>query len=205
MMDDFKNFRKVICCNEKALLRFHDLVLNLLMATDISDKALKKARDTRWKKAFPAEDQPVDETEDKILATNRKATIVLEYIIQASDISHTMQHWMVYRKWNKNLFFESTKAYIEGRSEKDPVEYWYKGELGFFDFYIIPLAKKLHTCGVFGVSSDELSNYALANRMEWEVKGEQIVADMAEEVKLQPWYQPGVKKSIPVVDDPYCN
>ena len=28
---------------------------------------------------------------------NRKATIVLEHIIQASDVSHTMQHWHVYR------------------------------------------------------------------------------------------------------------
>jgi hypothetical protein len=29
-------------------------------------------------------------------------------------------------------------------------------EIGFFDFYIIPLAKKLKDCGVFGVSSDEV-------------------------------------------------
>jgi len=29
------------------------------------------------------------------------------------------------------------------------------GEIGFYDFYIIPLAKKLDQCGVFGVSSDE--------------------------------------------------
>lgn len=38
--------------------------------------------------------------------------------------------------------------------------FWYKGELGFFDNYIIPLAKKLKDCGVFGVSSDEFLNYA---------------------------------------------
>jgi hypothetical protein len=25
------------------------------------------------------------------------------------------------------------------------------GEIGFFDFYVIPLAKKLKECGVFGV------------------------------------------------------
>jgi hypothetical protein len=33
---------------------------------------------------------------------------------------------------------------------------WYKGEIGFLDFYIIPLANKLKDCGVFGVSSDEV-------------------------------------------------
>ena len=54
------------------------------------------------------------------------------------------------------------KAYINGRSEKDPSEFWYRGELGFFDFYIIPLAKKLKDCGVFGVASDEVSWLGLA-------------------------------------------
>ena len=47
--------------------------------------------------------------------------------------------------------------------------------IGFFDFYIIPLAKKLFKCGVFGVSSDEFLNYALINRKEWEKKGRQMV------------------------------
>jgi hypothetical protein len=35
----------------------------------------------------------------------------------------------------------------------DPSTFWYQGELGFFDNYIIPLAKKLKECNVFGVSS----------------------------------------------------
>ena len=47
----------------------------------------------------------------------------------------------------------------------------YQGEIGFFDFYIIPLAQKLMECGVFGVSGDEFLNYARANRREWEIKG----------------------------------
>mmetsp|Transcript_4540 Transcript_4540/g.9482 ORF Transcript_4540/g.9482 Transcript_4540/m.9482 type:complete len:103 (+) Transcript_4540:1-309(+) len=75
------------------------------------------------------------------------------------------------------------KAYKEGRTEKDPSEFWYKGELGFFDFYIIPLAKKLKNCGVFGVSSDEYLNYAQKNRQEWEIRGQEIVASMIEKVK----------------------
>lgn len=66
-----------------------------------------------------------------------------------------MQHWHVYRKWNQNLFYECMAAYEAGRSKENPADGWYRGELGFFDFYIIPLAKKLAECGVFGVSSDE--------------------------------------------------
>jgi hypothetical protein len=45
-------------------------------------------------------------------------------------------------------------AYESGRSDKNPAEGWYKGELWFFDNYVIPLAKKLEECNVFGVSSD---------------------------------------------------
>ena len=69
-------------------------------------------------------------------------------------------------------------AYHMGRAEKNPADTWYKGEIGFFDFYIIPLAKKLADCGVFGVSSDEYLNYALTNRSEWERKGQKVVSEM---------------------------
>jgi hypothetical protein len=116
---------------------------------------------------------------------DRKATIVIEHLIQASDVSHTMQHWHIYRKWNARLFEELYRAFVEGRSDKDPSEFWYKGEMGFFDFYIIPLAKKLKNCGVFGVSSDEYLNYALKNRQEWEDRGLEVVAGLIEDIQAK--------------------
>ena len=136
------------------------------MATDICDKQLKTLRNKRWEKAFSGDKVVNDEegTDAAMVAINRKATIVLEHLIQASDVAHTMQHWHIYRKWNEAFFEENMRAFKQGRAEKDPSEFWYKGELGFFDFYIIPLAKKLKNCGVFGVSSDEYLNYALSNR-----------------------------------------
>ena len=129
-------------------------------------------------KAFDKNPKAEEETEeDRQNDTNRKATIVIEHIIQASDVAHTMQHWHVYLKWNERLFQEQYKAFQDGRSKTDPSVNWYNGELGFFDFYIIPLAEKLADCGVFGVSSDEYLNYARANRREWEQKGRNIVLD----------------------------
>ena len=38
-------------------------------------------------------------------------------------------------------------------------------------------------CGVFGVSSAEYLNYALANRREWEERGEEVVAEMVRNVE----------------------
>jgi hypothetical protein len=148
------------------------------MATDIMDKDLKALRNARWEKAFTAVSLNANLREN----INRKATIVIEHLIQASDVAHTMQHWHIYRKWNELLFTEMYKAYRAGRSSKDPAEFWYQGEIGFFDYYIIPLAKKLRDCGVFGVSSDEYLNYAEKNRVEWEERGEEIVEGMKEKI-----------------------
>lgn len=145
------------------------------MATDIMDKDLKALRNNRWNKAFHQGGVHADQNN-----TNRKATIVIEHLIQASDVAHTMQHWHVYRLWNENLFAELLKAFEEGRSGKNPAEFWYEGEIGFFDFYIIPLARKLKECGVFGVSSDEYLNYALRNRSEWVTRGKEVVNELVE-------------------------
>jgi hypothetical protein len=44
----------------------------------------------------------------------------------------------VYAKWNQRLFNERMYlAYKAGRLEKDPSEGWYRGEIGFFDYYIV--------------------------------------------------------------------
>jgi hypothetical protein len=76
-----------------------------------------------------------------------------------------------------------TAAYRSGRMGADPATFWYKGELGFFDNYIIPLAKKLKECNVFGVSSDECLNYATQNRAEWESRGEEVCEMMFEKIR----------------------
>ena len=82
-----------------------------------------------------------------------------------------MQHFFIYSKWNERLFKEVYFGYLSGRLQKNPTEGWYQGELWFFDNYVIPLAKKLKDCAVFGHSSDEYYNYAVQNRTEWERKG----------------------------------
>ena len=174
MQDEYQDLRQAIYCNKEELRRFRQIIVVTVLATDIADKELKESRNTRWKKAFDIS-VPSAILADRKEAENRKATIVIEHLIQASDVAHTMQHWHVFRKWNERLFFEMYDSYKSGRSDTNPVTFWYEGEIGFFDFYIIPLAKKLKDCGVFGVSSDEYLNYAVQNRAEWVRKGEEVV------------------------------
>eukprot|EP00934_Nitzschia_sp_Nitz4_P002003 Nitzschia sp. Nitz4//scaffold23_size168460//26387//30285//NITZ4_002207-RA/size168460-snap-gene-0.151-mRNA-1//-1//CDS//3329543599//2003//frame0 len=182
MQDEFKSLRRRIYRNEAEFLRFRSLMVNTVLATDIMDKDLKTLRNNRWDKAF-SETRGYEESAAE--STNRKATIVIEHLIQASDVAHTMQHWHIYRKWNTRLFEEMYKAFVQGRSEKDPTEFWYKGELGFLDFYVIPLAKKLKECGVFGVSSDEYLQYALNNRSEWERKGQEVLKELVASAEMK--------------------
>ena len=186
MEPTFKDLRAAIYANEDELQRFRQLVVNCVIATDIFDKELKTLRERRWERTFPGSENPAlqssrapDNQEDD---WNRKATIVIEYIIQASDVAHTMQHWHIYQKWNTQLFKESYLAYKQGRAEKNPSIGWYEGEIWFFNNYIIPLAKKLRQCKVFGVACDEFLDFAVENRKEWEMKGKEIVANMVRKI-----------------------
>eukprot|EP00977_Amphora_coffeiformis_P003392 scaffold630_cov174-Amphora_coffeaeformis.AAC.12 len=162
------------------------LLVNVVMATDNSshplthyrDKTLNSVRRQRWENAF-AEDQIGSKADN----SDKRATIVLEHLMQASDVAHTMQHWHVYLKWNERLFNEMYAAYEADRLDKDPSASWYEGEIGFLDYYVIPLANKLDACGVFGVSSREYLNYAESNRKEWAARGKVIVAEYLQRYK----------------------
>ncbi len=176
MSEQFIEMRRYIFASEAELMRFRQLIVNIVLATDIFDKEIGDRRKARWEQAFHEDGSLSRDT-----ISNMRATIVLEHIIQASDVSHTMQHWHVYQKWNRKLFLEMYQAWKDGRMGADPLEFWYKGELGFFDNYVIPLANKLKECNVFGVSSDEYLGYALRNRAEWEERGEEILKSIVNE------------------------
>jgi hypothetical protein len=172
MSDKFEELRATMFATRADLLRFRQVTVNVVLATDIFDNELNDLRKSRWVRAFGENQNDSD----------LRATIVIEHLIQASDVCHTMQHWHIYRKWNERLFIEMYTAFKRGRMGANPAEFWYRGEIGFFDNYIIPLAKKLKECNVFGVSSDECLNYAYKNRTEWEERGQDIVAALIQKV-----------------------
>eukprot|EP00537_Pseudo-nitzschia_pungens_P012229 CAMPEP_0172385680 /NCGR_PEP_ID=MMETSP1061-20121228/3292_1 /TAXON_ID=37318 /ORGANISM="Pseudo-nitzschia pungens, Strain cf. pungens" /LENGTH=1145 /DNA_ID=CAMNT_0013114773 /DNA_START=426 /DNA_END=3863 /DNA_ORIENTATION=+ len=176
---EYNDLFQCLCPSASEKVRLHRLVVNAVLATDIFDEDLKESRNYRWKQVFGESVESDTPTNKRRDVDALRVMIVLEHLIQASDVAHTMQHWHVYIKWNERLFQELNEAYQNGRMGKDPTEFWYEGELGFFDHYVIPLAKKLRECAVFGVTCDELLNYAETNRSEWEAKGRDIVRDYA--------------------------
>jgi hypothetical protein len=93
--EEFEELRATLFATRADLLRFRQVIVNIVLATDIFDKELNDLRKSRWDKAFG--DDKVDH--------DLRATIVIEHIMQASDVSHAMQHWDVYRKWNYKLLY----------------------------------------------------------------------------------------------------
>lgn len=59
------------------------LTICFLYSADIADKELKALRNNRWQKAFASNCNEEDARDN----TNRKATIVIEHLILASDVS----------------------------------------------------------------------------------------------------------------------
>jgi hypothetical protein len=88
----YENLRQCMFPTKYEFNHFRQLIVNMVLATDIFDKELSALRKARWQKAFHPEDDVIKGM-DSESPVHRKATIVIEHIIQASDVAHTMQHW----------------------------------------------------------------------------------------------------------------
>ena len=173
----YRNLRETLFVNSEELMHFRSLVVTATLATDIADKELAAMRKDRAADALAAMDEEAPTSDD---IASRKATFVLETLIQVADVSHLMMPFPMYKKWNYRLLRETHKGFLAGRAETDPIENWYKGEFGFFDFYIIPLAKKLDKCGI---DSTTYVENATNNRKMWEEVGEELVSGFKKELE----------------------
>jgi 3'5'-cyclic nucleotide phosphodiesterase len=89
MSDKYTDLRAAIFVTKSEQDHFRQVVVNCVMATDLMDPDLKESRNQRWRRAF--NESPARHSLARA-NDNRKASIVIEHLIQASDIAHTMQH-----------------------------------------------------------------------------------------------------------------
>lgn len=108
---------------------------------------------------------------------------VLDAIMQASDVAHTMQSFKVFCKWNRRLFRELYAARLAGRINFDPSDNWYQNQIGFFTHYVEPLAVNLETCGVFGSTGTVFTYFLQENRKRWAAEGEELAEEIVSSVK----------------------
>ena len=77
MKPKYTNLQQCIFGNESELKRFRQLVVNLVMATDIFDTKMKELRNHRWEKAFHKETSGAESPEK----FHYRATVVIEHIV----------------------------------------------------------------------------------------------------------------------------
>lgn len=110
-----------------------------------------------------------------------KRCVLNEHLMLSADVSHTMQSWENYVKWNFRLYKEIMACHQKNLCP-DPTGGWFKGEIGFLSFYIIPLAKRaqLFFDKEFGHA---LVQGAKGNLVLWQEHGEKAAEFMAQGLK----------------------
>jgi class 3 adenylate cyclase len=177
MTPNFSDLRECIGLSDaKEMRRFRQVLVNSVIATDILDIDLKVHRDKAWAKAFrKASSETISNSSNSL-----KATAVIEHLMQAADAAHTLQSYHIYLEWAERQFEEIYQAYHDGRAERNPADSWYKGELCFFDNFVIPLAKRLRDSGLFGRTGSDFLKHAQDNRKQWADQGKDMVREMVE-------------------------
>jgi len=169
----YSDLQQAIFSTRIELARFRQIVVNLVLATDLSDKEMVGIRALRWNEAFSSPPTNVINAGE---TRRQQVSVMTELLLQVADVSHTMQAWNVYLQWNQNCFREAQRAYKAGRAEIDPAKAWYARENFFFDKRAIPLVERLHKSGL--LNCDNLLENVRFNRTEWQLRGSQCVKKM---------------------------
>lgn len=101
---EFRELRRAIYTTPAELRRFRQILVNVVMATDLFDEEMAAEREERWGTAFvpsgmrDSTASSAVSVRDSMASTVTvhyfRANVVLEYLIQASDVAHAMQHWV---------------------------------------------------------------------------------------------------------------
>lgn len=114
-----------------------------------------------------------------------RESVVMETILKAADVAHNLQGFDEMAKWSNRLFLELRRAYVDGRGDS-PQNGWFQNQIGFLDFYLLPLARKLDDMGVFGDAKGAIFAVNVEeNRERWTREGMSLTAAIVIEGEKQ--------------------
>ena len=120
----------------------------------------------------------LDQEEDEEEYDDLKASVILEQILVAADISHVLQGWHQMEKFSNRLFLELKRAHKEGRGPH-PKPNWFENQIAFLESYNLPLAHRLEDMGIFGpVIGPVFGRLVEANRDQWMIDGQKVTSDI---------------------------
>jgi len=174
---DFRDLRDCICGSPQDFEFFRRLLGKIIMTVTAEATDAIMDQDNGVSSCSPPLERICSSIENE--EAGQKATAIVVTLLRVSD-SHALNHFQVFQKWNKLLFGE---AYMAFRSQtddndsnriEDPSLSWYERELESFDDRV-RLVRGLRDSGVFNKMADIYLNVTIANRREWQQKGQNIV------------------------------
>ncbi|OEU17529.1 hypothetical protein FRACYDRAFT_275121 [Fragilariopsis cylindrus CCMP1102] len=100
-----------------------------------------------------------------------RESVIMETIIKSADVAHNLQGFEQMAKWSDCLYLELRKAFIEEKGD-DPMNGWFNNQIGFLDFYLLPLARMLDDTGAFGdTRGGVFAAMVERNRKRWTREG----------------------------------
>ena len=171
----YNDFRACIYTSMSDKERFRQLLVNAVVAADTSDKELGERSKMRWGQAFRRRDSKGTNAPTAREEIDLKTTLLLEHLVQAANVSHAMNDWQIYAKWNERKLIELQLAHENGLQDEDPSIDFHISELNFLDRVVLPLIRRLRECDALGPVSVEYLKAARQIRQEWSRKGPEFV------------------------------
>lgn len=107
-----------------------------------------------------------------------RATVVMEQMMKAADVSPNLQGWEHMEKWSSRLFFELMESF-EAKRGDNPQTGWFENQITFIDSYTLPLARRLNDTGVFGNDTGSMfADIVLENKERWISEGVTLTSQM---------------------------
>ncbi len=144
---------------------FVHLVTSAVLATDVSSQERQKEIKDRFERVTTAPNENVPEFE--------RTQSVVEQILLLADVGHCTQGYDIFLDWNAFFFRECLGNFYAGHGH-DPRAEWFKGQISFIEFYIIPLAER---CSAL-VPSCEAINGARTIVNTWKKHGEDFTKNL---------------------------
>jgi len=148
--------------------------LGIRRTMDLSGESIETYGNTN-KRVSASSDGNVHETRIKLSPPERidelHESVIMETIIKSADVAHNLQGFDQMANWSDCLYLELRKALVEKKGD-DPMNGWFNNQIGFLDFYLLPLARKLDDTGVFGDSRGAVfASIVEKNRKRWTKEG----------------------------------
>lgn len=184
----------------------HFVISDLILNTDIASEARRNMCLSKWNLAYPKSNGNQNTKAIKYDESKYVAKAISDQIIQAADVSHTMQSFETFLKWNERLYYELLSAYRNGRTNPSnsthPGKNWYVGQLAFYRNYVIPLAERLDSCGaLYHPNGKNFTAFAKRNRDQWQKDGKEWTENLissAEKLHLPQPMPPSIMSSLKV-------